>query len=556
MKLIIREYLSLLKESKELDWLIPNLLLSMGIEPVSYPQIGVRQYGVDVAAVGADKNSIKWLYLFTIKQGDIGRSDWDGNNQAVRPSLDEILDVYIKSHIPIEYNNLPIKIVVCTGGVLKQDIQQNWASYVDRNSVENNREYEFWGGDKLSILIEKYMFNEQIVPDEFQSKLRRTLALLGDSDYDLKDFDTILKKILIEDEGRKLNLKKAKKKLYTVHLCLNIIWYWSRSENNIKPTMQAADSLLLYVWEFIRVKKLSSNIGIVTIFNGMVKTFLEIYREYFCKVKKLCYIEESLSMNESYYLLNCLNVFDVLSNISIYGLTLHYCSEKDSDCSEMQEVVEALKHYIPNHLALCSPCYDEHIIDISLAILLLHEYKETELVDWWIFQIIEHLRVAYLNQGKYFPIQSDSFDDLVALNESNRIEKERLFELSTLIPILAQWCLVLNLKQNYNHIYETAEKFSSCSLQIWYPDKSVEDYLYTCNAGYKSGAVDAPIKLLKSMDEMIQEVLAVQKNTITFNELSSVKKGYKFIPLISSKHYRTPLLPIYWQSIILDKDEL
>lgn len=53
MKLIIREYLSLLKESKELDWLIPDLLLSMGIEPFSYPQIGVRQYGVDVAAVGA-----------------------------------------------------------------------------------------------------------------------------------------------------------------------------------------------------------------------------------------------------------------------------------------------------------------------------------------------------------------------------------------------------------------------------------------------------------------------------------------------------------------------
>ena len=52
MKLIIREYLSLLKESNELDRLLPDLLLMMGIEPISHAQVGVRQYGVDLAAVG------------------------------------------------------------------------------------------------------------------------------------------------------------------------------------------------------------------------------------------------------------------------------------------------------------------------------------------------------------------------------------------------------------------------------------------------------------------------------------------------------------------------
>ncbi|RLF31810.1 MAG: hypothetical protein DRN08_07415, partial [Thermoplasmata archaeon] len=77
MKLIIREYLSLLKESNELDQLLPDLLLAMDIEPISRTQTGVRQYGVDVAAVGIDEDGKKTLFLFTIKQGDIGRTDWD-----------------------------------------------------------------------------------------------------------------------------------------------------------------------------------------------------------------------------------------------------------------------------------------------------------------------------------------------------------------------------------------------------------------------------------------------------------------------------------------------
>jgi len=99
MKLIIREYLSLLKESKEIDRMLPDLLLAMGIEPFSKAQIGVRQYGVDVAAVGLDEDDVEKLFLYIIKQGDIGRRDWDSNEQAVRQSLDEIKDVYLRHHM-------------------------------------------------------------------------------------------------------------------------------------------------------------------------------------------------------------------------------------------------------------------------------------------------------------------------------------------------------------------------------------------------------------------------------------------------------------------------
>ena len=44
----------MLKESGELDQLLADLLLCMEIEPISRAQVGVRQYGVDIAAVGPD----------------------------------------------------------------------------------------------------------------------------------------------------------------------------------------------------------------------------------------------------------------------------------------------------------------------------------------------------------------------------------------------------------------------------------------------------------------------------------------------------------------------
>lgn len=114
MKLIIREYLSLLKESKELDKLLPDLLLMMGIEPFSLPQGGVRQFGVDLAAVGRLGCEENTLLLFTIKQGELGRQDWDTNEQSIRQSLNEIKDVYLRNHLSPEHLTLKKKIILCT----------------------------------------------------------------------------------------------------------------------------------------------------------------------------------------------------------------------------------------------------------------------------------------------------------------------------------------------------------------------------------------------------------------------------------------------------------
>jgi hypothetical protein len=87
MKLVFREYLASLRERRELDVVLPDLLSELGFNVISRPSVGTRQYGVDVAAVGRDTDpktgvSEEKLYLFSIKQGDLTRNDWDSGNHV------------------------------------------------------------------------------------------------------------------------------------------------------------------------------------------------------------------------------------------------------------------------------------------------------------------------------------------------------------------------------------------------------------------------------------------------------------------------------------------
>ena len=139
MKIILKEYLASLKERKELDSsVLPNLLAEIGLEVLNLPMLGTRQYGVDIAAVGqvAGEDQERFLYLFCIKAGNISRNDWDGTPQSVRPELDEIRDVYLRTCVASEHATLPIKICLCCGGDIEETVMANWAGYSHDHETE------------------------------------------------------------------------------------------------------------------------------------------------------------------------------------------------------------------------------------------------------------------------------------------------------------------------------------------------------------------------------------------------------------------------------------
>jgi len=146
VQLILREYLASLNERNELDALLPDLLSQMGLEVFSKPGIGSRQYGVDIAAYGSIDGEVSKVYLFSVKGGDLGRKDWNsGSVQDLQPSLDEIITVYIPTHLPSEYKNFPIEICICFGGDLNENVRLNVTQYEERNSTDLIS-FSEWGG--------------------------------------------------------------------------------------------------------------------------------------------------------------------------------------------------------------------------------------------------------------------------------------------------------------------------------------------------------------------------------------------------------------------------
>ncbi len=562
MKLVIKEYLSLLKESKELDVLVPDLLLSMGIEVISYPQSGLRQYGVDVLAFDSNNQE---LLVFTIKQGDIARADWDSGEQSVRQSLNDIKDVYLNTHLDPRYLTVNKKIILCTGGELKQSIQQNWSGYINQNPIKNTK-YEFWGGDKLTLLIEEHMLNEHMLPSELQSLFRRTLVLLTESDYDLSDFYKLLDMLILNkdfgDLSKNSNLKKSIKSIKIINLSLSIVYHWSVKQDNIKPSVCIAERVILVLWEFIRKNNLYDNKNIIEIFTQNYQKLLSIYSNYFKKIEKHLHVKNGLHGYSQNALLENINIFEQLGIISTAGLMYYFHVSASDDIeskrasNECAEVLKnSVKALITNHLSTNSPHYDGHIIEITQTILLLYYFNELDFIDKWMREMVIHISFAY-NLGRNFPIESDSFDDLIALNISGEIEKEKLMQMSTLLPILAQLAAVFDLEKSYSLIKSNVDKyFSETNLQIWYPNKDSDNIMYTTNAAYESGFVEVPINIPEGIEKMKKMINEIQEKTIKIEEISSINKGILVLPIIASRHYRTPILPIYWQSITTQSND-
>jgi len=156
--IIIKEYLSNLREDAELDHLFPILLNTMGyrIIQTAKDSKGQSQYGKDIIAVGNDTNGVKHRWYFELK-GHKDRDITDKNysvTDGIRESIIEAIDTpFEDSSIP-GFNELPIKIVLVHNGILKTNIRPVFEGFINktfRNS--DNESFERWDIHHLTDLL-------------------------------------------------------------------------------------------------------------------------------------------------------------------------------------------------------------------------------------------------------------------------------------------------------------------------------------------------------------------------------------------------------------------
>jgi len=563
VRLVIREYLSMLRESGELDALLPDLLFSMDIEPISKPQVGARQHGVDIAGVGPDPddNGTRKLFLLVVKQGDLDRRSWDSGEQAVRQSLNEILDVYLPQHVGREHESLPKKIVVCSNGDIKQNVERNWQGYKDEHTEPGIREYDFWGGDKLALLVERHFLDEYLFPESAQKQMRKTIALADQNEEDPHHFYSLIYDTLFERDlptGSTLSARRKRQRaLRLLNLSLNIVFHWCREADNLRPALLCAERNVLQTWDWMRQGDLFDCQTTSKEFARLFTTYLNVTIAYADKLIPLCLVRDGLSeqgvdeLEYSLYTFETIGILGVLATASRALTEGAQSSEDQQKAAQMQRgYAQLLVALINNNPPAATPRFDGHAIDIALGLLALTGAGLDSQAAGWVDALSAHVLWAY-RLGRHFPIYTDSYDDLVAMRLGQAPPKEKLMELSTLLPMLAHWYAVLDMTSAYAAYREAiVEAFLETDLQLWFPDESTEDHLYRENAGFTSGATLSSIQLPATLGGLKAHIVHLHEERRAFEELSCFTQEWRILGLIASRHYRTPVIPAYWQEAV------
>lgn len=558
MKLVIRDYLESLKEDQELDYLITELLLNMSIIPLTRPNKG-RQHGVDIAAVGHDPaDKQRKVFLFVVKSGDLNRTTWDSaGTNAVRPTVNEILDTYISTSIPEIYQSLPVKIIVSSNGQIDSNLQQDWVQFTSKNTTDKIT-FDFWGIDYLTLQIGEYLFNEGLVSRTIQDHLKKTLVFMEVPDYDLNHFYTLLRELF---QGLDLTKKKINRKnlkiFRTANICLSIVFQRGKEIDNLMPVLRVSERTVLESWFVISKHELLYT-SYIREFKKIIDFKEKIDFEYYLKVQPHLLIHEGLangySLNHLEYSVNTFEQIGIISNIGNHYINLSSILNRlngdDSPSMAAQNfenavvIAESLILLIRNNPAAFNPTLDEHVIEIHAGLTLLLITEHTVAAREWINGMLNYI-IQNFKINKVLPQFVTNFEKLY---EQHFNGKGKVEESSILFTFFAEWALILKDVDLYDKINKlVSENFPEINLQLWFPEPNTEETLYTANSMRKTGSTKYSIKLYKNHLEYEAEMAEERKLLCAERKFSCVKYGFAIIAYWAFRHFRTYPFPTFWR---------
>ena len=343
MKLMLRQYLADLRERDELDAILPALLSETGFNVISEPRRGTRQNGVDVAAVGPDEDDggRRKVFLFVLKAGDIGRRDWDGGPQSIRPSLNEIQDTYLRNRIPEQFQRLPIAVCLCMGGVLREEVQAQWTGYVEGETREGLC-FRMWNGDKLAELLVTGVLRGELLTPDVQSDFEKSVAMVDHPEVAYRFFRRVTSQLLdgtVEDPRGATRLRQ-------MYVALWVLFVWARAAENLEAAFRVSEYALIRMWGYCRGSAMTGVLptGAGDVADQIIGLHLVISTELLNdKVEPYAKRQFALSAavdSESAVDVN-LALFDLLGRISLAGLWWHWRATFVDDAGQRSVQVAA-----------------------------------------------------------------------------------------------------------------------------------------------------------------------------------------------------------------------
>lgn len=555
MKLVVMHYLRSLRERDELDAILPDLLAESGFEVLTRPRRGTRQAGVDVAAVGPnpDRDGARSLFLFTIKSGDLTREHWDTGQQAVRPSLNEVLDDYIPNRIPSHFKGLPVVICVCMGGEMREDVRAQWSGYCRANEKANIHFAE-WNGDRLSELILSGMLRAELIESENRGWFQKALAMLDQPDVAYRNFRHLLNVIFMEPKNEAERMRQLRK----AYLCLWILFVWARDADNLEAAYRASELVLLRSWphcDSTRLRKGAMQQERLAHFDQVLKLHLII--AHLLLVEKIGpFADKHYALSMAVNSRNAVDInialFETLGRLSLHGLWLDAMSagEDESFAHAMSEGADKVLNIAIRMLnanpTLVSPVCDDFTIELALFMRLAAVRGRLSSVAGYIRSMSDRLCYV-LRVRRHYPTPTTDYRDV--LNHP-RDRSDTYFEEHTRAGILytfvLAWLAMIGDQERAEQLRSTLlELTPHMTHQVWIPDARTDEVFW---GGDRDHGVSVPgLPLSDSLDAVFSLLNRVMKEHPLDERISAVRNHLTPIFLMACRHYRMPVPPHVWQ---------
>jgi hypothetical protein len=552
VKLVIQQYLASLRERGELDAIVPDLLTQMGLTVFSRPRRGTRQDGVDVGAVGKIGDGDEKVYLFSIKAGDLTRREWEGDVQALRPSLIAILEIYVRNRLPTEHRGKPIVVCVCLGGDVREEVRPDLVAFIENHSSDTVS-FEEWNGDKLALHIQATFLREELLPIGARSSLRKSIALLDEPGSSFFHFAALIQSLAATPEANEAARVRA---IRQMSLCLRILFAWCRDARNTEAAFLAGEFTLLHGWTIFRKfaeEGTKAAEAVRTAFLSIYDAYQEICGD-FIKDYVLPHVTKlhglSTAVMGSCSLDVNLKLFDLLGRVGVTGCWEYWTAmrvpedqvDKRSHLLEQAaRLGQVAKAMITNNPTLLLPATEDHAIDVAIVLLLwVLAGDNTDDMRAWLRKILHRASFTLRSHGKY-PCMLRDYGELLAHPKRQDDDYRREVTAgSILYPLISVWAALLGDHELYDDIaLLKREILDHCTFQYWFPDEATEAHLYT--GGGLHGATLTDVCVDRPEADLINQLFAECDAAPHFEELSAVRYGWWPLVVVACRHHRLPL---------------
>jgi hypothetical protein len=420
MKLLLADYVGSLKERGELDAILPDLLSELGFHVIFRPAIGAVQRGVDIAAVGRDQDGERKLFLFSVKAGDLTRAEWDVGVQALRPSLNEILDDYIPNRIPPHHKKLKIVICIVVGGIIQQAVHPLVTAFINRVTTELVS-FQEWNGDRIAELLLAGPLREKLLPKPLQSSFQKAVAMVDEPDVSYDHFARLLlalRALVSKDRDRVLVARQ-------IYICLWVLFVWAREIDNLDAPYRASELALLHVWELVKPfisKRGAQAAAVSSVLHHLVVLHVTI-GELFLERKILPFVGRqhalSLAVSSGEPTDVNLKMFDTLGRLALTGYWMIWLGQfggrelNDEQITGMRNYVSSGLQMIVNNPCLYLPLMDEQAIELALFLGLAAQMGHADRdIRSWLAEMVSRLSMTVNSHGRY-PTALRDYTDLI-----------------------------------------------------------------------------------------------------------------------------------------------